>query len=100
MKKENAWESLQQFANEHYCDMVVLMGMKTTDTVRRDLGLIILKETKLTKDLKNVITVDNFDLLELELKFEERKCFFYEQHNIKASRKKILPILQDILNKN
>jgi hypothetical protein len=36
----NAADSVRTFGQTHNCDVIVLMGMKVTDRVRRDSGLV------------------------------------------------------------
>lgn len=80
--------------------MIVLMGMRELETggIRRDIGLISMNESKLTETLVNAFSIEKSEFLQLEQKLQEYKGFFYEQHNVKASRKQILPIVQNILN--
>lgn len=100
MRKENVWESLQQFGNERNCDFLVLMGMKEVETgrIRRDIGLVPLRDSKLVKRL----LVDNGEYLDLLEKthnlHDSTKIQLFEQKNVKASRKQILPIIQKAMN--
>lgn len=70
--------------------------------IRRDIGLFPLCRTDFTEQLVNAVSIENRDYLQLD-----RKCSdilssehgqLYEQKNLTASRKQILPIIQKILN--
>lgn len=80
------------------------MGMKELKTggIRRDLGLVILNETNLTRKVVNALTIEHADILQLQEKTSDllnsEHIRIFEQHNIKASRKQILPIVQTVLN--
>lgn len=96
--------SLAQFGTEHNCSLLVLIGMKELDTggIRRDIGLFPLRQSNFTNQLVNAVSIENREFLQLE-----RKCSdtlnseldqLYEQKNLKASRKQIMPIIQKILD--
>lgn len=70
--------------------------------IRRDIGLFPLRQSALTEQLVNAVSIENREYLQLN-----RKCGdilssevgqLYEQRNLKASRKQILPIIQKILD--
>lgn len=70
--------------------------------IQRDIGLFPLRQSDFTERLVNAVAIENRDYLQLE-----RKCSdilnseigqLYEQKNLKASRKQILPIIQKILD--
>lgn len=96
-------ESLQHFGNERNCDMLVLMGMKELNTggIRRDIGLVPLRDSDLTKQIINRLSIENREYLKLREKTNDIIRFMqgqiYEQENVKASRKQILPIVQKVL---
>lgn len=103
MQKENVLESLQQFGNERNCDILVLMGMKELKTggIRRDMGLLPLRNTELSTKVINKLSVENREFLELKNKpCDLLQGQLFEQQNVKASRKQILPIIQKILDEN
>lgn len=103
MQKEKVLENLHLFGKDKNCDVIVLMGMKEIENngIRRDLGLISLTEnTCVPRILDNLLRSTEPDL---QLKPKEIATFipnslsfaqFFEQINIKASRKQILPIVQ------
>lgn len=106
IRKERAWESLEKFGDELDCNIVVLMGMQELKTggIRRDLGLVILHESKLTEQVVKALSVESAEYLQLQEKTSEllnsKHIRIFEQQNIKASRKQILPIIQKILDQD
>lgn len=80
------------------------MGMKELESggIRRDLGLVILHESKLTEDVVKALSIENAEYLQLQEKTSDfakpKQIRIFEQLNIKASRKQILPIVQKVLN--
>lgn len=85
---------------------MVLMGMQELKTggIRRDLGLVILHESNLTEQVVNALSVESAEYLQLEEKTSEllnsKHIRIFEQQNIKASRKQILPIIQKTLDQD
>lgn len=106
MQKENAYNALLAFGDEHNCDMLILMGMKELQngSIRRDLGIIPLKKTNQNESIKEILlTSCNPDLELVEKQITVTHSIpgqFFEQKNVKASRKQILPLVQEILNQN
>lgn len=105
IKRENVWESLQQFGQENNVEIIVLMGHKKdkeANRKRRDLGIVILRDSQLAKDLVKAISVDNAEYLQLEEKTSDlvnpEQIRMFEQNNVLASRKQIFPIVQQVLN--
>lgn len=100
MSRKDAWDSLKEFGDVHHCDLIVLMGMlvmKNGD-VRRDLAIIAINPTKLANATFDILAINNADLLQLERKrLDLNGSIVFEQKNIKASRKQILPLLQSML---
>lgn len=80
------------------------MGLKELPGggVRRDLGLIVLRNTNLAKDVCKALSNDNGPYLQLKEKLmyssDSLEVRLFEQLNVKASRKQILPIVQQILD--
>lgn len=97
-------KSLEEFGTEHNCSLLVLIGMKELDSggIRRDIGLFPLSQTDFTKQLINAVSVENHDFLQLDPKCNDilnsKLGHLYEQKNLKASRKQIMPIIQKILD--
>lgn len=103
MQKEDVWENLQQFGKERNCDVLILMGLKELDEgIRRDIGLVPLRDSDLAKAIFNALCIENGDYLKLAKKPNDlltaKQGYLFEQGNIKASRKQILPIVQKALN--
>ncbi|XP_001655485.2 exopolyphosphatase PRUNE1 [Aedes aegypti] len=103
VKLENAAENLQAFAQKTACNVVVLMGMKVNSedgSVRRDLGIINITDFSLQQQIVSAITssmVPDFNVKKLEtISFLDGS--FYEQNNIKASRKQLLPLVNGVLD--
>lgn len=95
---------MQQFGKELNCDMLVLMGLIELPDggIRRDIGLVPLRESQLTQQIVNELSVKNREYLQLKDKssdsIKSAQCALYEQQNVTASRKQILPIIQVIIN--
>ncbi|XP_031625962.1 exopolyphosphatase PRUNE1 [Contarinia nasturtii] len=101
LQKENVLESLRQFGDERNCDILVLMGMKelTTGGIRRDIAIVTLRESELTKKVIEKLTIENREYLQLQDKHNDLLAVqLFEQQNVKASRKQISPIIQKALN--
>ncbi|XP_062558595.1 exopolyphosphatase PRUNE1 [Armigeres subalbatus] len=102
IKLENAEQNLQAFARKTGSNVVVLMGMKVNaenGSVRRDLGIININDPNLQESILSVIsssTEPDFKLTKLDVNFLQGS--FFEQSNIKASRKQLLPLVSDIFN--
>lgn len=97
-------ESLQKFGDEQKCDMLVLMGLKELESgdVRRDIGLMVLRDSDVGKQIQNEVCITNREYLQLEEKcsdiFGSVQGLLFEQKNIRASRKQIMPIIQTVLD--
>lgn len=104
LQKENAWSDVKRFATEKGCDIIVLMGVKKFPfgDIRRDLALVQFRDSQHGKQIVNAIATENAEYLQLREKQtmppESIKCQLFEQQNIKASRKQVLPIIQKILD--
>ncbi|KAJ6635440.1 Exopolyphosphatase PRUNE1 [Pseudolycoriella hygida] len=96
----NAKENLLKFADTHGCDVIVLMGMKVVNgIVSRDLGVVNIKDLRLFDKIIERIADENSML---SLVPNENNNFlngkFYDQKNVKASRKQILPMVKKVLD--
>lgn len=95
---------MERFANEKNCDIVVLTGVKECPAgdVRRDLALIQFHESPHCKQIIDAVSIENADFLQLRKKDvvapSTVKCQVFEQENIKATRKLILPLVQKVLD--
>lgn len=102
IKQLNAIESVEMFAKEHNCSVILMIGMKITNDsdVARDIGLININNKKLFDEiLENIKAHDNPNLRLRELSDVNflGGCFF-QQENIRATRKQILPVVKKILD--
>lgn len=98
----NSEESVKTFAKEHNCCLVFLIGMKVINgtDVKRDIGLINISNDTLFKEILEKIKVHdkpNFQLEEINSLNFLGGCFF-QQQNVKATRKHILPFVKNILD--
>ncbi|CAD7086679.1 unnamed protein product [Hermetia illucens] len=97
---ENAEENIKKFAKAHQCQVIVLIGMKVTDDgLKRDVGVINMGNDTLFDAIVSNLKSSNhsFDLEEyIDCKFLEGK--YFNQKNIRASRKQILPLVKTILD--
>lgn len=107
MQREKVLENLHLFGKEKCCDAIVLMGMKEIENngIRRDIGLIGLREnTCVTKILENLLesTEPNLELKPKGIHNAELSALpfgrFFDQLNLKASRKQVLPIVQKTID--
>lgn len=104
MEKPDVWNSLQHFGSARDCDFLVLMGMKelVTGGIRRDFALIPLRNPNLGNEIMNKLSVENGEYLQLEEKsntlLSSVNGRLFEQKNVKASRKQILPIIRSVLD--
>lgn len=95
---------MQQFGKELNCDMLVLMGLIELESggIRRDIGLVPLRESQLAINILNELSVVNREYLQLKDKSSDvvksAQGALFEQQNVTASRKQILPIIQAIIN--
>lgn len=92
---------MKQFAKNHSCDVILLMGMHIAGdgSVRRDLGIVPINSTELAERITRTLTESrepNLNLIAAETSLATARLF--NQINIRASRKQILPIVQGILD--
>lgn len=103
LKRTNAKQSIETFAKENNCSVILLIGMKISNKsmVSRDIGLVNINNDGLFEEILDKIKSHdnpNLHLREIEnLNFRGGR--FFQQENIKPTRKQILPIVKDILNK-
>lgn len=103
IKLDTVDQNLRIFAERIGCNVIVLMGMKVNPldkTVKRDLGIINVNSKELYDKVIAMLQNSNSpDLLLEVLKptgYSERT--FYHQGNIKASRKQILPLINEVVD--
>lgn len=106
VQKPDAWDAVKTFANMHKCNVVVLIGMKQLENgrLRRDLAVVQLEDAAIgQKLLQKLLNSKNPDL-ELKTVHVATKGFdkidLFEQLNVRASRKQILPLAKQILDEN
>lgn len=94
----NAESNLKEFASEHNLDVVILMGLKIIDgQVYRDLGVFNFKNEHLTQLIIDQLLSNNLQLERWQdIHFLNGQL--YQQQNLKASRKQILPLTKIILD--
>lgn len=104
VKMENVWDHLTHFAQQRKCFIILLMGVKKeqpSGEIRRDLALIQMQESKIGKRIVAALA-ENADFLQLKPKHLNApvsiQCHVFEQKNVHASRKQVLPILQNVLD--
>lgn len=101
IKMDNAAENVRLFAQRGDIDVVVLIGMRPKgDSIERFMAIINIKNEPLFEGIVEAVTsMKNPDLL-LESRPIDFMCGkFFDQKNVKASRKQILPVIKQILNK-
>lgn len=83
----------------------MLIGLKQLESggIRRDIGLFPLHDSELTTQLINALSIKNRDYFQFEQKCSDiissAQGSLFEQKNLKASRKQIMPIIQKILDR-
>lgn len=102
LKLENAYHAIENFIKEHNTPLVLLIGLDATADVKRDVAIFFIEDSKtlkenLLKNLKNSEELKgyNFSFSEVPTIYDNVVCL--RQHNIKLSRKQIIPILKDCL---
>lgn len=80
----------------------MLIGLTELESgFRRDIGLFALHDSDLTRQLIQALSIENREYLQLVEKCSRNmlsSIHLYEQSNLKASRKQILPIIQKMLD--
>lgn len=99
----NAAQAVQSFAREVEAAVVLLIGMKISEdgSVHRDIGLINISNQQLFDAVLAKLLSSQEPNINLK---EVKKCEFlngkfYDQENIKATRKHILPLVKSVLDK-
>ncbi|XP_058450636.1 exopolyphosphatase PRUNE1 isoform X3 [Malaya genurostris] len=107
VKLEDAEINLQKFARMTGANVIVLIGMRMdlakndNANMRRDLGIINVNNQDLfQKILKELTSNNTVDLcLEKNNEIEFLGGAFYDQRNVVYTRKQILPLICDIMDK-
>lgn len=92
-----AERNVMRFADEHNCDVVVLMGMKFAHgQIMRDLAIVNVKNAALFAECRRHLEGS------FQFRFQQVGTFLggpvYEQLNVAMSRKQILPILNKLIH--
>lgn len=94
--------NLRVFAEQESCSIIVLMGMKVVDQ-NPQRGLTVVKVNDDHLDLYTQIIRDLEASDELQLEPVESVEFLsarvYQQRNVKGSRKQVLPLVQEIVDR-
>ncbi|XP_057652242.1 exopolyphosphatase PRUNE1-like [Diorhabda carinulata] len=97
---DGAYEAIRLFAIDNNVPLLVIMGIDTTEVVRRDIAIFFTTDgeklmDKLLEMLCNCQQVKGYDFQfkEINTEFEDIKCF--RQENVTLSRKQIIPIILD-----
>uniref|UniRef100_A0A182S4W7 DHHA2 domain-containing protein n=1 Tax=Anopheles funestus TaxID=62324 RepID=A0A182S4W7_ANOFN len=101
IKLPEQMEHLFRFANNTASNVVILLGLKVLPdgNVRRDIGIIPIDDEKLAEQIITALQAckeTNFELEELST--SDLKGKFFQQHNLKASRKQLMPIIKNVLS--
>ncbi|XP_053659180.1 exopolyphosphatase PRUNE1 [Anopheles marshallii] len=94
-------EHLVRFATNTGSNVVILLGLKVLPdgSVRRDVGIVPVDDEQLAEKIVTAIKACkemNFELEELPT--SDVKGKFFQQHNLKASRKQLMPIVKSVLS--
>lgn len=94
LRLPKAIEAVESFRREKTAEVVVIMGLKAADSVKRDIALYCENKnsTLLQLILKKLQNAD-LGLCEIDLNISGVMCF--QQNNIKASRKQIVPLIKE-----
>lgn len=88
------------FATTHNFDAVVLMGMRELDMgeIRRDLAVVPMIPTTIGHKILQKLLDSKLGLQVVNIDSKQfGRIHLYEQSNVKASRKQILPLVQQTL---
>lgn len=107
MELPDADRSVRQFSDAHNCDAIVLMGMHidADGRVRRDLAVIAIDQPTLAERITAALLAAETPALGLRpyrcaATTTLPTCQCFEQTNVRASRKQILPIVQAVLDES
>ncbi|XP_004530565.1 exopolyphosphatase PRUNE1 [Ceratitis capitata] len=102
IERPNAESAVKEFSEETNSAIVILMGMLITNgNVERDLGFINLSSGELCATIQQTLLTNTEPSLCLQ---QHEKCdflngSFYKLCNVKVTRKHILPIVKQLLDK-
>lgn len=103
-EEEDASDAIISFGKNKNCDLIIIMGLTHTEDgeIRRDMGIFPIKETPINNTI--IEKLQSRDELDLDLAIKDLEMVnlplakIFEQKNVRASRKQIMPIIQGILN--
>uniref|UniRef100_A0A182LRY8 DHHA2 domain-containing protein n=1 Tax=Anopheles culicifacies TaxID=139723 RepID=A0A182LRY8_9DIPT len=105
IKLPEQMEHLSRFANETASNVVILLGLKVLPdgSVRRDVGIVPINDERLAEQVRCTIVTALLACEDMNFQLEEiptsgRKGKFFQQHNLKASRKQLMPIVKSVLS--
>lgn len=104
VQRPNAWDAFKTFERMHKCDVLVLLGIKKLEIgIRRDLAVVTLNDSLIGQKILQKLcdSESNLGLRAVEIaSAESQRLNVFEQENVKASRKQILPLIKQVLNEN
>lgn len=104
LKLKGSYDAIRDFAIDKKAYVVIFVGLETKNGVQRDVGLYYKEEGKHIMDLilsklKNSKQdgSNGFDFFEVETTYPDILCL--GQHNIKLSRKWLIPQVKSVLSR-
>lgn len=99
LKRPDCLEALVEFSAKRKSNIVVLIGLEAEDVVKRDIAVFYKdKEDALLnlilENLKNGDIGDGKTLELEEMKVDIENLIYFQQKNVKATRKKIIPLVK------
>ncbi|XP_052868639.1 exopolyphosphatase PRUNE1 [Anopheles cruzii] len=96
-------EHLSRFASTTKSNVVLLLGLKVLPdgSVRRDIGVVPIDDKRLAEKIVAALLGDkstSFGLEKIETENVADGAIFFQQHNLKASRKQLIPIVKHVLS--
>uniref|UniRef100_A0AAG5CTK1 DHHA2 domain-containing protein n=1 Tax=Anopheles atroparvus TaxID=41427 RepID=A0AAG5CTK1_ANOAO len=95
-------EYFSRFASTTKSNVVVLLGMKVLPdgSVRRDIGVVSINDEPLSEKICTALHENKEMDFALQKIIGPTSCegTFYQQHNLKASRKQLMPIIMNVLS--
>ncbi|XP_053387745.1 uncharacterized protein LOC123542835 isoform X2 [Mercenaria mercenaria] len=100
LERPNFKTDLDEFCQQQNCEVIVIMTLVTNEDGKPDRQLSVYSQNRIFRD-QIADTLDNSEDIDLELEpleppFDDITVF--SQGNVKASRKKVMPILKSFLH--
>lgn len=93
LKLPESLQAVQLFHDEKEAEVVIIMGLEAREVVKRDIALYCQnKASKLLELILKKLQNANLDLIEHDLNI--CSLIYFQQNNIRASRKQILPLIK------